>query len=57
MSKYAKCEITIDGNGFNMDINGMHYGFYPLTTGNPKGHLQEAVRDAKDYGYDGICFE
>ena len=57
MSKYAKCEITIDWNGFNMEINGMHYGFYSLTTGNPKGHIQEAVRDAKDYGYEGICFE
>lgn len=53
MSKYAKCEITIDGTGFIMEINGMNYGFYSLTTGN----LQEAVRDAKDYGYEGICFE
>jgi hypothetical protein len=56
MSKYAKCEITADETGFDMEINGRNYGFYSLTT-NPKEHIQEAVRDAKDYDYEGICFE
>ena len=59
--KLAPCILNTASNGvkqFNMYINCSDYGPYPLN-GGPESVEQQihgAVMDAKNYGYDGICF-
>lgn len=56
--KLAPCILNTHSNGvkqFNLILNGSDYGPYPLN-GDVTGQIQMAIADAKDYGYDGICF-
>ena len=58
VGKLAPCVINTHSNGvpqFNLYINGNDYGIYPLN-GDVQGQINMAIRDAVDYGYDGICF-
>lgn len=59
--KLAPCVLNRASNGvaqFNLFINCSDYGPYPLNGGEEsvKGQIEMAILDAKEYGYDGICF-
>lgn len=60
MKGFAKCNLVNDHGVqcFHMEINGDHYGSYPLNGGEQsvRMQIQDAVKDAKEYGYEGICF-
>jgi hypothetical protein len=59
--KLAPCILNTASNGvkqFDLYVNGNKYGSYPLNGGEEsvEQQIHDAVMDAKDYGYDGICF-
>jgi len=58
--KYAPAKI-VGKNGITvieLYMNGSYYGEYPINEQfNYIQQIKDAINDAKDYGYDGICLE